>query len=319
MRLLISCNPTTSGPRRDWTKPEIGWRAVCPGSGNDGGDIGAALCRSRPVRPVVPHGMVRIGTPSAPTIDNVSKTRSSFPGRTASPSSRPGVLSIKGGSIPGGEFGGGEPHSGQGNRPSARRPRAQSHADRCRSPPPPCAPWRGKPPPPRQAPSTRSARPRPKTNSIQRRLAKNKAAIRRFYLAESSAIPLKARKLVRQSSGETPIRSLATEQQCGTAGKAGEVMPNRTRATMVGLTAILMWSTLGVFTGGSGSRAALPAERLLFGSFRLGRHHLAGCQGTHRRSEAAPQGLDRGKRSACSAITPSTSPPCARRRWSRPA
>ncbi|MCM5556610.1 DMT family transporter [Pleomorphomonas sp. JP5] len=42
-------------------------------------------------------------------------------------------------------------------------------------------------------------------------------------------------------------------------------MPNRTRATMVGLTAILMWSTLGVFTGGSG---AVPP--FLLNAFCLG-------------------------------------------------
>ena len=56
-----------------------------------------------------------------------------------------------------------------------------------------------------------------------------------------------------------------TEERRDSAGKAGELMTNRTRATMVGLTAILMWSTLGVFTGGSG---AVPP--FLLNAFCLG-------------------------------------------------
>lgn len=42
-------------------------------------------------------------------------------------------------------------------------------------------------------------------------------------------------------------------------------MPNRTRATMVGLTAILMWSMLGVFTGGSGAVPPFLLNALCFG------------------------------------------------------
>lgn len=42
-------------------------------------------------------------------------------------------------------------------------------------------------------------------------------------------------------------------------------MSNRTRATMVGLTAILMWSMLGVFTGGSGVVPPFLLNALCFG------------------------------------------------------
>lgn len=42
-------------------------------------------------------------------------------------------------------------------------------------------------------------------------------------------------------------------------------MPNRTRATLVGLTAILMWSMLGVFTGGSGAVPPFLLNAFCFG------------------------------------------------------
>ncbi|PKR88081.1 EamA family transporter [Pleomorphomonas diazotrophica] len=42
-------------------------------------------------------------------------------------------------------------------------------------------------------------------------------------------------------------------------------MPSRTRATLIGLTAILMWSMLGVFTGGSGAVPPFLLNALCFG------------------------------------------------------
>lgn len=42
-------------------------------------------------------------------------------------------------------------------------------------------------------------------------------------------------------------------------------MPNRARATLIGLTAILMWSMLGVFTGGSGAVPPFLLNAFCFG------------------------------------------------------
>jgi drug/metabolite transporter (DMT)-like permease len=42
-------------------------------------------------------------------------------------------------------------------------------------------------------------------------------------------------------------------------------MPSRTKATLIGLTAILMWSMLGVFTGGSGGVPPFLLNALCFG------------------------------------------------------
>lgn len=58
---------------------------------------------------------------------------------------------------------------------------------------------------------------------------------------------------------------VSIEERRDSAGKAGELMTNRTRATMVGLTAILMWSMLGVFTGGSGAVPPFLLNAFCFG------------------------------------------------------